>query len=63
MICIATRRVDENIWVRINEYIPPNIRQFPAGGPRAREVEGWAGHPYLLQPYRQTGPRGADARG
>ena len=27
---------DENIWVRINEYIPPNIRQFPAGGPSKR---------------------------
>lgn len=31
-------------------------------GPRARDVGGGAGHPDLLQPHRDTRPRGAYAR-
>jgi nitrite reductase/ring-hydroxylating ferredoxin subunit len=55
MICIATRRVDANIWVRINEYIPPNIRQFPAGGPSARQVHVYrARHTHFTVPVDDT---------
>ena len=51
MICIATRRVDENIWVRINEYIPPHTRQFPSGGPSARQVHVYrARHTHFTVP-------------
>jgi len=51
MICIATRRVDEHIWVRINEYIPPNTRQFPAGGPSVRQAHVYrARHTHFTVP-------------
>lgn len=51
MICFATWRVDENIWVRINEYIPPNARQFPSGGPSARQVHVYrARHTHFTVP-------------
>jgi len=51
MICIATRRVDEHIWVRINEYIPPNTRQFPSGGPSVRQTHVYrARHTHFTVP-------------
>jgi phenylpropionate dioxygenase-like ring-hydroxylating dioxygenase large terminal subunit len=51
MICIATRRVDEHIWVRINEYIPPNTRQFPSGGPSVRQAHVYrARHTHFTVP-------------
>ena len=28
MISMQTRRIGDNVWVRINDFIPPNIRQF-----------------------------------
>jgi len=57
MICIATRRVDENIWVRINEYIPPHTRQFPSGGPSARQVHVYrARHTHFTVRWTTTTP-------
>jgi phenylpropionate dioxygenase-like ring-hydroxylating dioxygenase large terminal subunit len=51
MICIATRRVDENVWVRVNEYIPPNTRQFPSGGPSVRQAHVYrARHTHFTVP-------------
>ncbi len=29
MIGIHTRRVGDNVWVHVNDFIPPNIHQFP----------------------------------
>jgi len=41
--------------VRINEYIPPNIRQFPAGGPSARQVHVYrARHTHFTVPVDDT---------
>jgi nitrite reductase/ring-hydroxylating ferredoxin subunit len=29
MVYVASRRVGENIWVRISDFIPPNVHSFP----------------------------------
>jgi hypothetical protein len=29
MIAIHTRRAGDNVWVHVNDFIPPNIHQFP----------------------------------
>ena len=29
MVYISSRRVGENVWVRVADYIPPNVHQFP----------------------------------
>ena len=38
IICTATRRVGDKIWLRINEYLPPNLRQFGGSRRSVREV-------------------------
>ena len=37
MVYIHTRRVDDRVWVHMNDYIPPNIHQFPPTWQDARE--------------------------
>ena len=32
MVCIATRRVGDNVWVRMNDGMVPNIHQIPTSG-------------------------------
>jgi phenylpropionate dioxygenase-like ring-hydroxylating dioxygenase large terminal subunit len=29
MVAIHTRRVGDNVWVHVNDFLPPNIHQFP----------------------------------
>ena len=29
MVYIHTRRIDDNVWVHMNDFLPPNIHQFP----------------------------------
>jgi nitrite reductase/ring-hydroxylating ferredoxin subunit len=36
-LCIQTRRVKDNVWVRMNEFIVPNIHQFPPSDDAAKE--------------------------
>jgi hypothetical protein len=38
IVCTATRRVDDKIWLRMNEYLPPNLRQFGGSNRSVREV-------------------------
>jgi nitrite reductase/ring-hydroxylating ferredoxin subunit len=38
IICTATRRVEDKIWLRMNEYLPPNLRQFGGSNRSVREV-------------------------
>ena len=38
IICTATRRVEDKIWLRMNEYPPPNLRQFGGSRRSVREV-------------------------
>lgn len=38
IICTATRRVEDKIWLRMNEYLPPNLRQFGGSRRSVREV-------------------------
>jgi phenylpropionate dioxygenase-like ring-hydroxylating dioxygenase large terminal subunit len=37
MIYIATRRVGDNVWVRINDFLVPNARQFPPESETGRQ--------------------------
>ena len=38
MIYIAVRRIGDNVWVRINDFLVPNARQFPPESETGREV-------------------------
>lgn len=42
MIYIHTRRIDENIWVHMNDFIPPTIHQFCANWEDGRTLKKFA---------------------
>jgi phenylpropionate dioxygenase-like ring-hydroxylating dioxygenase large terminal subunit len=37
MVYIATRRIGDHVWVRINDFMPPNVHQFPSVWENGRE--------------------------
>ena len=41
MVYIATRRVGDNAWVRMNDFIPPNIHQVGQSSEDGKEVHGF----------------------
>ena len=38
LIYMSTRRVGDNVWVRIADFLPPHLHQFPAADPGGQEV-------------------------
>ena len=44
MLYIDTRRVDDKVWVRIADYMPPTLHQFPPSGQLGKE-EDFYGRP------------------
>jgi nitrite reductase/ring-hydroxylating ferredoxin subunit len=46
MVYVATRRLGEMVWVRIADFIPPNIHQFPPTWERGREEKLFS-RPYM----------------
>ena len=48
MVYIATRRVGDNVWVRMNDFIPPNIHQVASSSEDGRQEHGF-GRPWLTQ--------------
>lgn len=48
MVYIATRRVGDNVWVRMNDFIPPNIHQVASSSEDGRQEHGFD-RPWLTQ--------------
>ena len=46
MVYVATRRIGETVWVRIADFIPPNIHQFPPTWETGREPKIFT-RPYM----------------
>ena len=42
LVYIALRRVGENIWVRMNDFMAPNVHQVPSNA-----EDGKTEHPFL----------------